>query len=63
MRPQVQAVIATQLSAPDMLLSEILAQLVEHARAVDIPLRELLKQVLGQLAEKASGPEGPKLVA
>jgi hypothetical protein len=57
MRAEIQALVAAQLSAPDVMLSEVLTELVEQARAQGTSLSELLKGVLGQIAEKSSGPK------
>jgi hypothetical protein len=57
MRAEMQAVIAAQLSMPDMLLSEALTELVEHARARRMPLKKLIAELLGRMWEKPAEPE------
>ena len=62
MRAEMQAVIAAQLALPDMLLSEVLTELVEEAKARRVPFDKLVREVLGRLGEKPIAAEGIQLV-
>jgi hypothetical protein len=58
MRAEIQAVIAAQLSVPDVLVSEVLTELVEGAKARRVPLHKLVREVLGRLGEKPAEATG-----